>query len=107
MFILHYCYDFLKSPTEDDVTTRFDAVFWLGDLNFRIQKERDRISKKLKAIESQDIPCYDDLMTYDELFIARNEGIYHKLPFTLAAQVSILIVVCMVSTIIFCKPFAL
>jgi len=70
-----YYPDLLFVLANGDVTARFDCVFWLGDLNFRMQKERDRISNKLKAIESQDIPHFDELMSYDELFIARNEGV--------------------------------
>ena len=56
-----------------DVTGRFDCVFWMGDLNFRLEKERDRVHDKVKGIESSDIPSFDDLLQYDELFRARNE----------------------------------
>ena len=56
------------------MTARFDCVFWMGDLNFRLDKERDRVDQKVKGIEGEDIPSYDDLVQHDELFKARNEG---------------------------------
>lgn len=58
----------------DDVTARFDSVFWMGDLNFRLEKERDRLDSAMQAFEKQEIPSYEDLMRHDELFRVRNEG---------------------------------
>lgn len=65
-----WCYQ----PLAGDVTERFHCVFWLGDLNFRLEKERHKVDNKIKGIESEEIPNYEDLMQYDELFRVRNEG---------------------------------
>ena len=56
------------------MTARFDCVFWMGDLNFRLEKERDRVDNAMNALTEQDIPSYEDLMKHDELFRVRNEG---------------------------------
>lgn len=58
----------------DDVTAWFDCVFWMGDLNFRLEKERERVDETVKGIDSLEVPSYDDLMEHDELFRLRNEG---------------------------------
>ncbi|ELU08167.1 hypothetical protein CAPTEDRAFT_179440 [Capitella teleta] len=63
----------VSSP--DDVTARFDCVFWLGDLNFRLDKERERVDETVKGIETLEIPSYEDLIQYDELFKVRNQGL--------------------------------
>ncbi len=59
---------------DDGVTSRFDCVFWNGDLNFRLEKERERLDWKIDGIESQENPNFGDLMVHDELFRVRNEG---------------------------------
>ena len=58
----------------EDVTARFDAVFWGGDLNFRILKERDRVDEAVRGIEAHDVPDYDDITRHDELMKVRSEG---------------------------------
>jgi phosphatidylinositol-bisphosphatase len=56
------------------VTSRFDAVFWNGDLNFRIERERHIVDHVMDAIEAKQHPNYEDLLIGDELLKARNEG---------------------------------
>ena len=58
----------------DNVTDLYDMVFWLGDLNFRLEKERDRVHHKVAGIQASDIPTYEDLVETDELFRIRNMG---------------------------------
>ncbi len=57
------------------MTSRFDCVFWAGDLNFRLEKERERLDKTIEGIKSQDTPNFGDLIVHDELFRIRNEGV--------------------------------
>ena len=58
------------------MTSRFDCVFWSGDLNFRLEKERERLDRTIEGIEAQELPDFTDLMVHDELFRIRNEGKY-------------------------------
>jgi hypothetical protein len=77
--VLKVCLQALQSCSlikwfADDVTARFDCVFWMGDLNFRLEKERERVDETVKGLEALEIPSYEDLTQYDELFKLRNEG---------------------------------
>ncbi|XP_064649892.1 phosphatidylinositol polyphosphate 5-phosphatase type IV-like isoform X2 [Lineus longissimus] len=58
----------------DDVTARFDAVFWNGDMNFRIERDRHIVDNVMDAIKAKRHPNYEDLLVGDELLKARNEG---------------------------------
>jgi hypothetical protein len=51
-----------------DITSQFDYVFWCGDLNYRIDMERDRV---LQLISSKDYPT---LLDYDQLNIQKKAG---------------------------------
>lgn len=54
-----------------DVTHRYDCVFWLGDLNFRLAVNRDHVFERLKA----DTPdTYQHLLQWDQLSQARKKG---------------------------------
>ncbi|KAB7496992.1 inositol polyphosphate 5-phosphatase, partial [Armadillidium nasatum] len=65
-----------------DVTNRFDIVFWLGDLNFRLAGPREEIlerTKDSKTLRSnlQDILCFDQLnqsKNRGEIFHGFSEG---------------------------------
>ena len=50
-----------------DISANFDSVFWLGDLNFRIDKGRHTVEDIVKAIVEQDHPNFEDLLRTDEL----------------------------------------
>ncbi|XP_071154192.1 phosphatidylinositol polyphosphate 5-phosphatase type IV-like isoform X1 [Mytilus edulis] len=57
-----------KNPTQQgDISANFDSVFWLGDLNFRIDKGRRTVEDIVKAIIEQDHPNFEDLLHTDEL----------------------------------------
>ncbi|XP_077987010.1 phosphatidylinositol polyphosphate 5-phosphatase type IV-like [Glandiceps talaboti] len=51
----------------NDVTTKFDYVFWCGDLNFRLTKSREEVDKILASMKKQSSPDYEDLVQYDQL----------------------------------------
>ena len=57
-----------------DVTTKFDAVFWCGDLNFRILNDRDHIHDAVEGLKADGSPNFQNLVQHDELFRAMNEG---------------------------------
>lgn len=50
-----------------DISANFDSVFWLGDLNFRIDKGRHTVEYVVSAITKQDHPNFEDLLRTDEL----------------------------------------
>ncbi|KAJ8300522.1 hypothetical protein KUTeg_022041 [Tegillarca granosa] len=50
-----------------DISSKIDAVFWFGDLNFRIEKGRHPVEDLVHAIVSQDHPNFEDLLQNDEL----------------------------------------
>lgn len=46
---------------------RFDCVFWAGDLNFRINKDRESVIKMIKSVQLKDHPNYEPLLEHEEL----------------------------------------
>ncbi|CAB1321724.1 unnamed protein product [Coregonus sp. 'balchen'] len=86
--------------TSSDVTTRFDEVFWFGDFNFRLSKDRvevevllnqnqgvdmgpllhhDQLSKEMKdgfqEAQIQFIPTYKFDVGYDDRILFRNRQV--------------------------------
>lgn len=57
-----------------DISANFDSVFWLGDLNFRIDKGRRTVEDIVKAIVEQDHPNFEDLLHTDELLNCLLQG---------------------------------
>lgn len=59
-----------------DITARFDCVFWLGDLNSRLQKDRYQVDELIKGTEnvSAELLSYDDIVQHDELKQAIDAG---------------------------------
>lgn len=55
-----------KVAGSTDGTDNFDIVFWLGDLNFLVTKERDKIEKKVKTLRSVGTN-YEEILNHDEL----------------------------------------
>lgn len=55
--------------SSSDVTTRFDTVFWMGDLNFRIEayKGKQAVEDIVKYIEQQEHTNFEDLLSGDQL----------------------------------------
>ena len=51
------------------MTTRFDSVFWMGDLNFRIEvyKGKRAVEDIVKYIEEQEHRNFEDLVSGDQL----------------------------------------
>lgn len=54
-----------------DVTTRFDQVFWFGDFNFRLSKERAEVENILSRIEGSEM---SPLLEHDQLTKEINDG---------------------------------
>ena len=51
------------------MTTRFDCVFWTGDLNFRIEvyKGKQAVEDIVQSIQEQEHPNFEDLVAGDQL----------------------------------------
>ncbi|XP_030063484.1 phosphatidylinositol polyphosphate 5-phosphatase type IV isoform X2 [Microcaecilia unicolor] len=58
-----------------DVTTRFDEVFWFGDFNFRLSKDRLGVNTILELDLNTSIP---ELLQYDQLSKEMNDGSIFK-----------------------------
>ena len=57
-----------------DGTDNFDCVFWMGDFNFRIEKERNKVVDKIVDIRKKKSINYEDIMNHDELNRVIDEG---------------------------------
>ena len=68
-----------------DVTTRFDCVFWIGDLNFRIEvyKGKQAVEDIVQYIQEQEHPNFEDLVAGDQLTQLIVEGRYYVLDYLL------------------------
>ncbi|XP_030391147.1 phosphatidylinositol polyphosphate 5-phosphatase type IV isoform X1 [Gopherus evgoodei] len=62
-----------SSPS--DVTTRFDEVFWFGDFNFRLNKDRESVDSILNQHLEKDM---SKLLQYDQLIKEMNDGAIFK-----------------------------
>ncbi|CAG2116603.1 unnamed protein product, partial [Medioppia subpectinata] len=49
----------------NDVSGRFDCVFWFGDLNFRLDSKREDVCHYLSSVECDEM--YDNLLEFDQL----------------------------------------
>ncbi|XP_048092901.1 phosphatidylinositol polyphosphate 5-phosphatase type IV [Alosa alosa] len=58
-----------------DVTTRFDEVFWFGDFNFRLNKDRYGVEAVLKQNTGQTM---EFLLQHDQLLKEMNDGTIFK-----------------------------
>lgn len=78
----------------EDVSSRFECVFWLGDLNVRLERERihlepviaslrpDASSTKMKetldveaeVMKNPDAISFEDLLQHDELRRLKDQG---------------------------------
>ncbi|XP_064616214.1 LOW QUALITY PROTEIN: phosphatidylinositol polyphosphate 5-phosphatase type IV-like [Liolophura sinensis] len=63
-----------NSASQVDITKKFDAVFWCGDLNFRISRKRDHVEDILEFGTSQVYPNYEKLIASDQLTNCINDG---------------------------------
>ncbi|KAL4617397.1 72 kDa inositol polyphosphate 5-phosphatase isoform X1 [Arapaima gigas] len=61
--------------TSSDVTTRFDEVFWFGDFNFRLGKDRAGVEAILKDDVETDM---GPLLQYDQLSKEMKDGAIFK-----------------------------
>ncbi|XP_010139855.1 PREDICTED: 72 kDa inositol polyphosphate 5-phosphatase [Buceros rhinoceros silvestris] len=58
-----------------DVTTRFDEVFWFGDFNFRLNKDRETVDSILNKNPETDV---SKLLAYDQLTSEMSRGSIFK-----------------------------
>ncbi|NXY87852.1 INP5E phosphatase, partial [Alcedo cyanopectus] len=58
-----------------DVTTRFDEVFWFGDFNFRLNKDRETVDSILNQNPAADV---SKLLAYDQLTSEMSRGSIFK-----------------------------
>ncbi|XP_021348576.1 72 kDa inositol polyphosphate 5-phosphatase-like isoform X2 [Mizuhopecten yessoensis] len=56
-----------QSNLQGPASSKFDAVFWFGDLNFRLEKGRHTVEDLVHAIVEQEHPNFEDLLQGDEL----------------------------------------
>ncbi|XP_009997149.1 PREDICTED: 72 kDa inositol polyphosphate 5-phosphatase [Chaetura pelagica] len=61
--------------SSSDVTTRFDEVFWFGDFNFRLNKDRETVDSILNQNPDTDV---SKLLVYDQLTSEMNRGSIFK-----------------------------
>ncbi|KAM8796554.1 INP5E phosphatase, partial [Eudromia elegans] len=61
--------------SSSDVTTRFDEVFWFGDFNFRLNKDREAVDSILKQNLEKDM---SKLLEYDQLISEMSRGSIFK-----------------------------
>ncbi|NXE46411.1 INP5E phosphatase, partial [Casuarius casuarius] len=61
--------------SSSDVTTRFDEVFWFGDFNFRLNKDRETVDSILKQNLEKDM---SKLLEYDQLISEMSRGSIFK-----------------------------
>ena len=57
-----------------DATENFDTVFWFGDFNFLITKEREKVEKKVTHLRERRGNNYEDITNHDELSQAMTQG---------------------------------
>ncbi|NXX46733.1 INP5E phosphatase, partial [Tricholaema leucomelas] len=61
--------------SSSDVTTRFDEVFWFGDFNFRLNKDRETVDSILNQNPGTDV---SRLLAYDQLTSEMSRGSIFK-----------------------------
>ncbi|NXO03557.1 INP5E phosphatase, partial [Rhinopomastus cyanomelas] len=61
--------------SSNDVTTRFDEVFWFGDFNFRLNKDRETVDSILNQNPETDV---SKLLVYDQLTSEMSRGSIFK-----------------------------
>ncbi|KAG7489057.1 72 kDa inositol polyphosphate 5-phosphatase [Solea senegalensis] len=61
--------------TPSDVTTRFDQVFWFGDFNFRLSKDRSDVEAIMSHTEGGDM---GSLLEHDQLSKEMKDGAVFK-----------------------------
>lgn len=71
----------LQSFVAVDTTSRFDCVYWCGDLNFRLEQRREAVEGKVSQMSAVDsIPHFDELLHGDQLSKYITEGKFKITP---------------------------
>lgn len=67
-----------EKPRPNDVTKRFDCVFWFGDLNFRVGLKREQVLRVVNEQRRNGSREYGELLIHDQLRNTMSEGaIFH------------------------------
>uniref|UniRef100_T1J7S8 SUN domain-containing protein n=1 Tax=Strigamia maritima TaxID=126957 RepID=T1J7S8_STRMM len=53
---------------------KYDCVFWMGDLNFRLNQKRDVVLSQIHSIQDQLNPNFDDILWNDQLKQTMSRG---------------------------------
>ncbi|XP_041371073.1 phosphatidylinositol polyphosphate 5-phosphatase type IV-like [Gigantopelta aegis] len=53
--------------SQSDVTSKFDCVYWCGDLNFRLERKKVAVEGMVSHIETQEFPNFETLLGGDQL----------------------------------------
>lgn len=83
---------FFRFAVDEDVSSRFECVFWLGDLNVRLERERAHLESVIASLRRPDVKMketldvdkdmtrsadsisYEDLLQHDELRRIKDQG---------------------------------
>ena len=60
-----------------DVTATFDCVFWCGDLNFRLERHRSAVERKvMQVMEPESKMHFEELLVSDQLskYVVQGNG---------------------------------
>lgn len=63
----------MSSVITADVTTRFDQVFWFGDFNFRLSRDRVHVETLMNNTETGNM---DALLEHDQLSKEMKDGTF-------------------------------
>jgi phosphatidylinositol-bisphosphatase len=63
-----------KKVVGADATDNFDCVFWFGDFNFRVDKEKSKVVSKILDKRNKRSINFEDIMNHDELYRVITEG---------------------------------
>lgn len=57
-----------KKLLASDGTENFDCVFWFGDFNFRVDKEKSKVVNKILDVRKKRSINFEDIINHDELY---------------------------------------
>ncbi|PIK50655.1 hypothetical protein BSL78_12501 [Apostichopus japonicus] len=67
---------------KDDITSRFDAVFWCGDFNFRLTESRAKIENWAQQLKEGNEEDFNILLQHDQLRKTMTKSYDNKVEYT-------------------------